>query len=185
MKIKKWNKRANFTDVFIFIIMAFAIMLICGIFIYIGVLSNNKLHESMDNLTIAGNNENVNVSQIITNSMGAVNTAYQSLYWISWFLIIGMIIASFIGAYLVTSKPVFIIPYIILGIVAFIVSVGISNAYGIVMQDATLGSTFNGLVGGNFLMGELPLIVLIIEIVTGILMFSSIGNKQQIGGYIG
>jgi hypothetical protein len=183
MKTRKMGKQGGFTDIFIFIIMAFCIMLIAGIFIYIGILSNAKLHETMDNMTIFGN---TNVSQVITNSMGQVNASYQMLYWISWFLIIGMIVASFIGAYMATSKPVFIIPYIILAIVAFFVAVGISNAYGTIMQDATLGSTFNGLVGGNFLMGELPIIVLIVEVITGIIMFSNIGNKNQVaGGYYG
>lgn len=181
LKVCPWNKKGAFTDIFIFMIMAFAIMLICGIFIYVGILANNQLHNSLDNMTIGA----YNTSQVITQSMGAVNTAYNSLYWISWFLIIGMIIASFIGAYAVTSKPIYAVPYFIIGIVAFIVSVGISNAYGVILQDKTLGATFNGLAGGNFLMGELPIIVLIIMIVTGILMFSSLGSKQQPGGYIG
>lgn len=180
------GKQGGFTDIFVFIIMAFAIMIISGIFIYIGIISNNALHQNMDNLTIKGDGgNNVNVSKIVTESMGQVNTAYQSLYWISWFLILGMIIASFIGAYAVTSKPVFMIPYIILGIVAFFVAIGISNAYGMILQDATLGSTFNAMVGGNFLMSQLPIIVIIIDIIGGVLMFSRIGNKQESGGYYG
>ena len=176
------GKQGGFTDMFILIIMAFAIMLICGIFIYIGVISNNALHQSMDNITIGSGANQVNTTKIVNDSMGMVNTAYQSLYWISWFLILGMIIASFIGAYMVQSKPVFMIPYILLGIVAFFVAVGISNAYGLILQDATLGATFNGMVGGNFLMSMLPIIIIIVDIIGGVLMFSNIGKKETIGG---
>lgn len=179
--MKPMNKKGGFTDVFIFIIMAFIIMLICGVFIYIGVLSNAKLHETMDNMTFG----TANTSQVITATMGQVNASYQLLYWISWFLIIGMIIASFMGSYMVSSKPVYMIPYILLGVIAFLISVAISNAYGTIMQDKTLGATFQGMVGGNFLMGELPLIVLIIIVVGGVLMFTQLGKKQETGGLYG
>lgn len=170
------NKRGSMADLFIFMIFAFAIVFICAIFIYIGGIATDQVHTTMDGLDIAGEQ---NVTEIINDTFGHVNEAYQSLYWISVFLIVGMVISIFIGSYLVTTKPIFFIPYIFIVIIAIVVAVGMSNAYEQVIADPTMADTFAGFVGANYIMLQLPIWITVIGFVGGIIMFVRMGSKER------
>jgi flagellar biosynthesis protein FliQ len=172
------NKKGGTTDIFLFLIFTITILFICGIFIYLGGQATTKVHQTMDNMQFGS----ANTSQVIDQTFGKVNEAYQSLYWISLLLIVGMIISIFIGSYLVTTKPIFFIPYIFIIIIAVIVSVGLSNAYEQVIQDPTLAPTFAGFIGSNFIMANLPIWITIIGFVGGIIMFTRMGSRENQGG---
>lgn len=178
------NKRGGFTDLYIFMIVAFIIVMFSGIFIYISSETTDQLHESMDNMGLAGDGNN-NASVVIDNTVGKASVTFTALYWISVFLIFGMIIAIFIGSYMVTTKPVFFVPYLFITFIAIIVAVPISNAYELLRADATLGSTFAKFVGSNFILNNLPMIVAIVGIAGGIIMFSRLGKKEEFAGYGG
>lgn len=169
------NKKGGMSDLFIFMIFSFAILLICGIFIYMGGNITSEVHEKMDQMQFG----NANTSQVIDDTLGKVNQAYQSLYWISIFLMVGMVISIFIGSYLVTTRPIFFIPYFFIVIIAIIIAVGLSNAYETVIADPTLASTFAGFVGANFIMLKLPIWISIIGIVGGIIMFVRMGSREN------
>jgi flagellar biosynthesis protein FliQ len=169
------NKKGGMTDLFIFMIFTVAILFICGIFIYIGGQATSQVHTAMDEMQFG----DANTSQVIDQTFGQVNVAYQSLYWISLLLIVGMVLSIFMGSYLVTTKPIFFIPYIFIVIIAVIVAVGLSNAYEQVIQDPTLASTFAGFVGANFIMAQLPIWITIIGFVGGIIMFVRMGSREQ------
>jgi len=169
------GKQGGFTDLFIFMIFAFAILLVSGIFIYLGGNITTQVHEKMDDMTFGS----ANTSEIIDNSLGVVDQTYQSLYWIALFLMVGMVISIFIGSYLVTTRPIFFIPYILIVIIAVIVSVGLSNAYETVIADTTLASTFAGFTGANYIMLGLPIWISIIGVVGGIIMFARMGSRES------
>lgn len=171
------NKNAGFSDLFIFMIMAFIIILMSGVFIYIGSTVSDELHEKMDGMDLNDTDGN-NASMVIDNTIGRFNQAVQGLYWLSILIIGGMIVAIFIGSYLVTTKPVFLIPYIFVVIIAIIVSVAISNAYETVINDPTLASTFANFLGANWIMLYLPLWISIIGITGGIIMFTQAGRRE-------
>lgn len=177
------NKSGGMSDLFIFMILAFSIVLICAIFIYLGGKAYSEIRtETLDMTGVAGNE---NITKIVDNTMGKVNTTYKSLYWISMMLIVGMVISIFISSYLVTTKPVFFIPYIFITIIAIIIAVGISNAYEEIIQDPTLASTFAGFVGSNYIMLQLPIWIAVIGVVGAIIMFVRMGSKENdiYGGY--
>ena len=177
------DKRGGFTDLFIFMIFSFAILLICGIFIYLGGNVTEKVHDTMDDMQFG----TANTTEVIDDTFGAVNRSYQALYWIAIFLMVGMVISIFIGSYLVTTRPVFFIPYAFITLIAIIVSVGMSNAYEQVIADPTLSSTFAGFVGANLIMLQLPIWITIIGIVGAIIMFVRMGSRERdlYGGYNG
>lgn len=178
----KMDKGGGFTDLFVFIIVAFAIGIIVVVFLYIGATATSQLHTSMDNLTIG----NANVSQTIDNTMGKTNLAYQTLKWTSVLMIFAMIIGIFIGSYMVTTKPVFLIPYIFLVIIAIIVSVGMANGYHELMQNTTMASTFATTNAMNWLLLNLPIVVTVVGLAGGLIMFSRLGKgEEQYGGYYG
>ena len=169
------NKRAGFSDLFLFMIFTVVILFICGVFIYFGNQVTSQVHLKMDAMQFGS----ANTSQVIDQTLGKVSQAYNSLYWISMLLIAGMIISIFIGSYLVTTKPIFFVPYLFIVIIAVIIAVGLSNAYETVIQDPTLESTFAGFVGANFVMAKLPMWIAIIGITGGIIMFVRMGSKEN------
>ena len=120
------NKRGAFTDIFIFMIVALIILFVSGMFIYMGVRVKAELHTNLDGKEIG---DAVNYSEVVEGSMGQVEIAYKLMYWLSILIMVGMIISIFIGSYMVTTRPIYFVPYIFITIIAIIVSVGISNAY--------------------------------------------------------
>ncbi len=177
------NKQGGFTDLFLFMIFAFMIVLISVVFIYIGNEAEDQLQETMATMDLHDTVGN-NASQVITNTMGVLNTTYGSLHWITVFLIGGMILSIFIGSYLVTTKPIFFIPYLFIVIIAIVVSVPMSNTYETLMSDATLSGTFIGFTGANWIMLNLPIWITIIGITGAIIMFSRMGKAEEVNyGY--
>jgi|TARA_Y100000310_G_scaffold264403_1_gene275035 flagellar biosynthesis protein FliQ len=172
------NKTGGFTDLFLFMIFAFVIILISVVFIYIGIETENQLQESLGKMDLQDTEGN-NASVVIDNTMGVTNTTFSALRWIAVFLIVGMIISIFIGSYLVTTKPIFFIPYLFITIIAIIVSVPMSNTYETLMENPTLAGTFVGFTGANWIMLSLPIWVTIVGIVGGIIMFSRMGKGEE------
>jgi len=176
------QKRGGFTDLFLFMIIAFIVVLISVVFIYIGKTTTDQLHLTMDGMNLSDGNGN-NASVVIDQHMGAVTGSYQALTWITVFLIVGMMLSIFIGSYLVTTKPIFFVPYFFITIIAIVVSVPISNTYETLMNNATLSSTFSQFTGANWLMLHLPVWVTIIGFVGAIIIFSRMGKGEERGGY--
>jgi hypothetical protein len=179
---KPKNKKGGFTDLFLFMIIGVIVILISVVFIYIGNQTKDQLHLSMDDMDL-GDTVGNNASVVIDNTFGDVTTSYSALTWISVLLLVGMILSIFIGSYLVTTKPIFLIPYIFLTIIAIVVSVPLSNTYETLMSNATLSSTFQQFTGANWLMLNLPIWVTIIGFTGAIIMFSRMGKKEERGYY--
>lgn len=176
------NKKGAFSDLFIFMIFAFVIILISVVFIYISGVTNDQLQDTIGQMDLHDTEGN-NASVVIENTMGSADTSFQALNWISVLLIGGMIISIFIGSYLVTTKPVFFIPYIFITIIAIVVSVPMANTYEELMADTTLNPTFLGFTGANFIMLNLPVWITIIGFVGGIIIFSRLGKSQEVNYY--
>ena len=172
------NKHGAFSDIFLFMILAFIVIFICAIMIYIANTTTTQLHLTMDGMDLGDGSGN-NVSQVIDYTVGATALTFQALYWITAFIIFGMILGIFIGSYLVTTKPVFFIPYIFIVIIAIIVSVPLSNAYETLSNTAELSSTFTGFTASNFIMLNLPIWITIIGFTGGIIMFARMGRKEE------
>jgi len=173
------DKQGGFTDLFIFMIVAFVIVLFSAVFIYMGVEVYGQLETTLPTTNLVGDGNN-NASVVLANTMGKVNTTFEALYWISILLIFGMIIAIFIGSYMVTTKPIFFIPYLFIVILAVVVAVAMSNAYETLSSNATLGSTFANFIGSNFILANLPMIIAIVGFTGGIIMFVRMGKKEEL-----
>ena len=172
------DKRGGFSDLFIFMIFAFVIILISVVWVYIGNTVEEKMQETIGQMDLHDTVGN-NASQVITNTMGATNSSFGALHWITVFLIGGMILSIFIGSYLVTTKPIFFIPYLFIVIIAIVVSVPMSNAYETLMNDAVLSGTFAEFSGASWIMLNLPIWITIIGITGGIIMYSQMGKREE------
>lgn len=181
---KRMNKKAGFTDLFLLMIFGLVIALIVGVFLYIGNMAVTQLHESMDGMDL-GDTEGNNASVVIDNTMGQVNATYQVLRWTSILIFFAMIMGIFIGSYLVTTKPIFLVPYIFIVIIAIIVAVGISNAYETIIVNPTMASTFQSMSGMNWILLNYPAIITLTGLAGGLIMFALAGRggQQYYGGY--
>lgn len=178
LKFPKMNKKGGFTDLFLFMIFAFIIVLFSGVFIYISGQVYSELSEKIPQMNLVGDGNN-NASVVLDNTVGHANNSFKALYWISVFLIFGMIIAIFIGSYMVTTKPIFFIPYIFVVIIAVVVAVAISNAYEMLYDNPLLNSTFANFIGSNFILAKLPIIIAVVGMAGGIIMFVRMGKREE------
>ena len=176
------NKRGQFTDLFVFMIFALILLFVSGLFIYMGLEVNDQLDTSFSGQTI-GNNNQTNYTEIKDATFGNVNLAYSSLYWIAILLIVAMVISIFVGSYMVTTRPIFFVPYIFIVIIAIVVSVGMSNAYQDVVENPELVEVFSNFIGANFIMYNLPMWIAVIGFVGGIIMFVRMKSQEGGGGY--
>ena len=174
------NKRGGFTDLFLFIIFTFVIVLFCGIFVFIANETEDQMEETIaTNPHLAGYGTDQNASVVLKDTLGFAVASFDALFWIAGFLIFGMIIAIFIGSYMVTTKPIFFIPYLFIVIIAVIISVGISNAYETLYDTPTLTDTFANFVGANWILAQLPIVIAIVGMAGGIIMFSRMGKREE------
>jgi len=176
------NKKGTITDIFIFIIVAFVLALTTGIMMYVVTVAETEIYENVDMLQSAVGEGN-NATQIIEETFGAVPDSYESLKWITTMLIVGMFISILIHSFLVRIRPIFFLPYILITIIAIIVSVPISNIYETLYEHPTLGSTFQGFWGQTVIFNNLPIWVTIIGLIAGLIMFINMVRQGQYGGY--
>ena len=178
------NKKGQFTDLFLFMIIAIIVLFVSGLFIYFGTQVNDQLEESFTGMTIGDEPNGTNYTDIKDATFGQVDVAYSSLYWISILIIVAMILSIFIGSYMVTTRPIFFVPYIFIVIIAVIISAGISNAYQEVVATPELASTFAGFIGSNFIMFYLPIWITVIGFIGGIIMFVRMKSQEGLAyGY--
>lgn len=176
------NKRGGLSDMFIFMVVGFILALCCGIFVYIGSETYTQL------LNNAGAFDNAlggagNGTQIIQDTFGAVPNAYNSLKWITSMLLFGMVLSIMVTSFLVRTRPVFFVAYILIYIIAIVVSVPISNVYEVVYQTPTLATAFSGFYGQTYIFLNLPMWIALIGGLAGILMYIGMVKQSAGGGF--
>lgn len=178
--IKK--KKGALTDLFLFMIIAFVMSLVVGIFIFIANTTEEKLLEQAPSIQKALG-PNHNATEIIQDTFGKVPSTYNNLKWITTMLIVGMILSILITSFLINVKPVFFIPYILVYVIAIIVAVPLANSYEEVYSNPTLASSYTGFFGQTYIMLNLHIWVTIIGGLAGIVMFIVMVRKSAYGGY--
>lgn len=164
IKIQRMNKKGSILDPIIWIVLAIVTIFILAGFLYMFNQLNTELR-SIDTGSL-------NMTDIADDTITPVNSALNT--WmpiLAYIIIFTSIISIFIHNYLIKSHPLFIAVYIVLGIVAIIVSVYISNFYVDFLSNEVLGSTLERFTGANFIMTWLPYIVTIINAIGTILLF--------------
>ena len=153
-----------------FIILAFTLSIIL-VLLYHGFseIEDKMLEKAGDIQAQLGGSENV--TQIIQGSFGAVRRATESFKWIGVMLIIALFLSVIIHSFLVNAKPVYWISYFFVWMLSYILAVPISNAYETIFTNPSLAEAFSGFVGQNYLMLNLPNIVLVLGFIAGTILF--------------
>lgn len=173
------NKRGQLFDVIIWLIIIFIMFIFFVGFKYgFNILTN----------TIVGVNQpvgNTNVSQIGTDTFGQVNVGLDSLKWLALVITVSMILSIMISNFLIKAHPVFFIVYILITIIAVVLSVYLSNAYeSILTSGNVLTQTLQSYKAMNYIMLYLPIWTTIVGIMGAIFLFIGVTLDREQGGSI-
>jgi hypothetical protein len=176
MKIK--NKKGSYGDVFVFIVMAFLIVIFFGLMYY----GFSKVDTVLTGVQFTmGNGEGFNnFTNIVDATWGEVYDSYDHLKTLSYVLIFGMIITILLGNWLVKAHPIFLIIYIIVAIGGVIVGAYVSNTYQDLLLNQDFGSTLQSFKGGSYMILYLPYLSAVIALIGAFIMFIGLNkNKSQ------
>ena len=172
---KKADRKGIIAELFVFMILAFVLVVLCVLYVYIG----NTVEESLLATTVTTTG---NWTEAVELGIGSVNTAFETLGWLSFMVIVFMVIAIFIGSWGVNTHPIFFIAYIFVTIVAVMVSVPISNAYEILYDNPTLNPTFQEFGMSSFVFAHLPTWITVIGLVGGTIMVIRLARGRELLG---
>ena len=165
------------TDLFIVIVVGFILLL----FILAWMIGWGMLTDAITGIT-SQTNEPVNVSQAGEDVFGQVNTGLGVWYWAVGAIVLALFISVFVSNFLIKSHPVFIVPYILIVIVAVIFSVVISNAYeSAVLGNSLFGAEASNFGGSNFIFLNLPIWTTVLGMLGGVFLFIGIIRDKGAG----
>lgn len=163
------NKKGAVTDLAVFMILVFIISIFGGVMFFVGHQIHTSLLNAAPQLQI--NNPNTNITDTIEKTVGMADSSNSMLFWGTGVIIFGLILSILITSFIVKTHPVMFIPYIFVIFVMTIISASISNAYEKLLQDPVLGASFVNFTAQNFIMLNLPMIVIVVGLIAGALMF--------------
>ncbi len=170
----KLNKKGAFTDIIIFAIFSFVIVVVIVLLNFVAIETKERLNE-----------QSSIPSQTVNDTMGKVVESYNVLKWGSYLMIFAMILAIFIANFLTQAHPVFFVPYIFVVVIAVVISAPLANVYEQLYTDPTLGPTFHSYVGSSYIILNLPIWVAIVGVMGGIFLFVRLFKDQGEGNQIG
>jgi len=172
MKLIK-NKKGNYTGVFKFMIMAFAITLFFGMMYY----GFTKLNDTLTSVEFDIGDSNF--SSVVAKTWTPVYDSYGNLKTLSYVLIFGMILTMLTSAWLVKRPPIFLVLWVIVSAVAIIVAVYISNAYTLLLNNADFGATLQSFAGSSYMLLNLPQIAVVISLFSGLISLISLNKAKH------
>jgi len=167
------DRRGNYADVFIFIIMSFVVVIFFGIMYYGFSLFDTALS------TIQFDIGDTNFTTIVDQTWGEVYDAYDQLKTIAYVLIFGMILTMFINAWAIRRPPIFLVIWIITSLVSVIVGVYISNTYQLLLANQDFGSTLQSFSGASFLLLYMPYLAGIFSLLNGLIALMGINRSRR------
>jgi len=156
------NRKGSAINIFLFVVIAFTIAITTIIGYY--VVNDNMLPQIQP--IIGGDS-------VVNDTLNTYQSSLAALDYMLFAIFIGLIIMSLIAAMLTRVHPAFLFFYVILVIVAIIVSVPLSNSYQTI--EATLG-TASSFTISSFVMGQLPLFTAVVGVLILIITFVSVSG---------
>jgi hypothetical protein len=171
------NKRGGFADVFIFVIMAFVIVLFFGI-MYYGFGKMNDVLTSVK-FDLGSGEHATNFSNIVDSTWGEVYDAYDKLKVLAYVLIFSMILTILISAWAIKSPPLFLMVYILISIGGIIVGAYISNMYEDLLLNADFGATLQSFKGASYMLLYLPYLAGIVALFSGLISLIPLNKSRS------
>ena len=156
------------------LIIAMVIALVLAVALVLFTFAQNKVEEQMYLVAPALQDDftNINVTQVIDDTIGDVSRAYTSFKWISVMLIFGLFLSILISSFIVRTHPAWFIGYLFIVIISVIISVYISNTYEQLMNNPTLANTFlTGFFAQNWIFLNFPVWVTVFGLIGSVLLY--------------
>ena len=172
----KGKKGQSVFDIVLFMVIVFLLVIGFGIFKYVfhtaTVVTQNVKTPA---------NAVVNMTAVFNSTFTNLDNGLNSLRYVSFAIIFGMIIWILLSNFLFRQSPVFVWLYIGVTVLAVILSAFISNSAQGIMSNPLFASTFSGtLPEGTFVLNYLPVWVTVIGILGAVVLF--IGINRDNGG---
>lgn len=166
---------SNIFGLFRFMIVAFIAVLFFGGLIYVmGLLNTSFIQVGVANEGNAGQPGYVNLSLAAAQTFGQVNSSIQALRLVALTLIFSEIILIFVFNSFKRVHPALFIPWILIVFLAVMFAAPISNAYATIVSAGTYGGLLESFTASNYILLNLPTIVLLVGVLGGIFMFVNI-----------
>jgi len=175
----KMNKKAQFGfsspvtfNIFTFIIFSFLVVVFFGGLIWAMGLINDTLHDvGVANEVNAGKVGYTNMTLAAEQIFGQQAEAIKALRMVSIVYILGLATCIIITNAFVRKSPIWFFAYILISILAVIFAPPISNAYETLLASGIYDGGLTAFGASNFILLNLPAIVLVISILGGLLLF--------------
>jgi hypothetical protein len=173
------NKKAQgLFDLIVWIVIAFVVLLFfAGWKLGFGMVTNELL-----SVQTPDNDLGINISDTAGKSFGVVNTGLNGLHLLAFALFFGMGLSILLSNFLIKVHPAFFIIFVLVTLVAIILSFYISNVYTELSGDSVFGSALNEFKMMSFVMTFLPLWVTVIGFLSAIFLYSGMMRDAGQGG---
>lgn len=173
------KKGQSFFDVMIFMVFAFLLVIGFGIFIYVFGQAN-----ALTSTITTPANSIVNITAVFNQTFGELNNGLQSLRYVAFAILFGMIVNILLSNFLVKNHPAFFFLYLGITILAVILSAFISNSASTIINNPIFASTFaNSMPEGTFILNYLPIWVAVIGFFGGVILYIGITRDEGTGGF--
>ena len=154
------NKKGGALSIILWIASVMVILFFLAGYLYAHNLFTNALLSA--GATV--DNNVVNLTSAVQNVVVPINSAMNSLHWISFILIACLAFSILIENFYIRRHPVLFFVHLIIVIVGVVVSIYVSNAYETLLASGTLASTLGGFTASSYVALYLPLWVALIGI---------------------
>ena len=168
------KKGMSIGTLFVFMAIGFAFLISLVVIMFF----INQLTAVMLPVAHSLNTTHVDAVKAYQDTIGQIPAAYQSVHWISYGILLAMMISILISAAFSRKHPVTLVIFIFITIVAFIFSVPLSNTYQTLQANPALAPTFAGFTGSNWIFDYLPYVVMVLGIFGVILSAININRGQ-------
>lgn len=168
------EKKAQFSqfNIFSFIIVSLLFVLFCAGLIYVSGLLNDVFTEvGIKNEANVGSSSYVNMTLASEQIWGQHYTAIQSLRLVAFVYILALGGAIVVVGFLEKKHPFLFFVYILIVLLGILFAPQVSNAYENLLNSGVFGGELANFTTSNFILLNLPVIVLIIGILGGIGLF--------------
>lgn len=167
------NKKGNYGDVFVFLVMSFVIVIFFGIIYYGFTLFDTALSEVQFDIG------DTSFTSIVDSTWGQVYDAYSQLKTLAYVLIFGMVLSIFVSAWAVKRPPIFLVIWIIVSLGGVIVGAYLSNAYQLLLNNADFGATLQSFTGASYMLLYLPYLAVIISLFSGLIGLIGLNRSRR------
>lgn len=126
----------------------------------------------------------VNLSDAGQKTFAHVNNGLQSLKGIAFLLIMGQVIVILAINLSRSSNPLLFGAFVLMNMVAVVLSVIISNAYEGLLGNSIIGTSLSSFVSVTFIMLHLEIVTTVIAFVGVIFLLINISRDREMGGSV-